>query len=274
MMTMVAAIPRPGIGTLRGRPSWLGKPMAGAVLRAVAPAPLVPTLPPGANARERPVLADLGTGARPGAGRSAHGRARRQVTPPSPLLTRGTPSALGHDTSVVSLTIERPGSPAVWEKRCRERLSRRPFRVIGWDEGGPERREFVIEYRNIGGVLLALVYIDIEPSEDGATTVRLRSDTVADNPLRALFRGMGEKATQKALARLCEDSQPRSACVIRERSDCRVARCQGQRDHIFGVFTSLGEVAALESPQLPVAGPNQQSDQLATAVNSAATSSA
>lgn len=90
--------------------------------------------------------------------------------------------------------------------------------------------------------------------------MRLRSDTVADNPLRALFRGMGEKATQKALARLCEDSQPRSACVIQERSDCRVARCQGQRDHIFGVFTSLGEVAALESPQLPVAGPNQQSD--------------
>ncbi len=90
--------------------------------------------------------------------------------------------------------------------RCQERLSRRPFRVIGWDEGGPEGRSFVVEYRNLAGVVLALVYIDIEPSEDGATTVRLRSDGVADNPLKMLFRDIGEKASRKALARLRDDA--------------------------------------------------------------------
>ncbi|MBW3651700.1 MAG: hypothetical protein KY458_14130 [Actinobacteria bacterium] len=103
-------------------------------------------------------------------------------------------------------SVELPGSPASWEERCQERLSRRPFRVIGWDEGGAEGRAFVVEYRNLVGVVLALVYIDIEPSRDGGTMVRLESDSVADNPLRMLFRDIGEEACRKALARLCGDA--------------------------------------------------------------------
>jgi hypothetical protein len=121
-------------------------------------------------------------------------------------LTGRTQSRLGIMASVMAESVELPGPPASWEERCQERLSRRPFRVIGWDEGGPEGRSFVVEYRNLAGVVLALVFIDIEPSRDGATTVRLRSDGVADNPLRMLFRNIGEKASRKALARLCDDA--------------------------------------------------------------------
>lgn len=123
------------------------------------------------------------------------------------ISTGRTQSRLGIMASVMAESVvELPGSPASWEERCEERLSRRPFRVIGWDEGGPEGRSFVVEYRNLAGVVLALVYIDIEPSKDGATTVRLRSDGVADNPLRMLFRDIGEKASRKALARLRDDA--------------------------------------------------------------------
>ena len=94
------------------------------------------------------------------------------------------------------------GTAKEWEQECESRLSRRPFRVIGWDEGGPEGREFVVEYRNLVGIVLALVYVDISPAGPDTTTIELRADGVADNPLRALVRDIGGKALGKAEERL------------------------------------------------------------------------
>jgi hypothetical protein len=106
--------------------------------------------------------------------------------------------------SLMARTIEVAGTPGAWEQRCQELLNRRPFRVIGWDEGGPEGREFVVEYRNVIGVVLALVYLDVMPSGAEDTTLSLRADAVADNPFRALFRDMDSRAIEKAAHRLTE----------------------------------------------------------------------
>ena len=98
-----------------------------------------------------------------------------------------------------------PGLPAAWEERCLDRLNRRPFRIIAWDDGGPEGREFVAEYRNVARLALALVYVDVELATPGNTTLHLRGEAVADNPVRSLFRDIANKAVRAATARLVDD---------------------------------------------------------------------
>jgi hypothetical protein len=107
----------------------------------------------------------------------------------------------------MSKTFTVAGTLASWEQRCLDVLNRRPFRIIGSDEGGPEGREFVAEYRNVAGVVRALVFVDLMPSGDASTTVALRADAHADNPVRALFRDMADKAVKKAETRLVEASR-------------------------------------------------------------------
>jgi hypothetical protein len=106
----------------------------------------------------------------------------------------------------MSESIEVSGPPTLWEARCLEQLNRWPFRIIRADEGGPEGREFVAEYRDAARVPLALVYVDVGPASPGGTTLRLRAERAADNPFRMLFRDVGAEGDSNGnRARLLHD---------------------------------------------------------------------